>query len=151
MIRTALLLLATTGPAVALDLAECTRITHVSHGGEARHQDIGQGWVSWIEWWSQEGVYTDLHVADCQAQRVVVSRLREEYIRDRQFDRRDDGLEVFDRHLRRSPAFYSLNDLAEELARISPDTRLEDQTKESCACAAAYPDARGALEQFALN
>jgi hypothetical protein len=136
----------------ALGLDQCTRTTHVSHGGERVHADHGAGWVSWIDWWSQEGVYNDLHVADCTAQQQIITRLREERIRPtREFDPRRRGGEELDRHLRRAPALRSLPELAEALSAVGEDTRIEDMTAETCACAAAYPGARGKLTPFALN
>ncbi|MEM7489406.1 MAG: hypothetical protein AAF390_09815 [Pseudomonadota bacterium] len=151
MIKAAALLFATTGPAIALDLAECTRITNPSHGGEARHRDVGAEWTAWIEWWSQEGVFTDLKVADCGDHRLLTARLREENIKDRQFDRRRAGQEAFERYIGRSAAFYALADLAEALDGTARDIRIEDMTAEACACAAAYPETRGDLDAFALN
>ena len=54
-----------TGPAQALDLAQCDRVTHVSHGGEDMHRDLGEGRVMWRDWWSQEGTATDYIIEDC--------------------------------------------------------------------------------------
>ncbi|MEM8850579.1 MAG: hypothetical protein AAGE03_11160 [Pseudomonadota bacterium] len=145
------LALSVSTPAVALDLADCMRITNPSHGGEARHQDVGAEWTAWIEWWSQEGVFTDLKVADCAGHRLLTARLREENIKDRQFDRRRAGQEAFERYIGRAPAFYALDDLAETLDGSARDIRVEEMTQEVCACAAAYPDTRGDLDAFALN
>ncbi|MEL6586632.1 MAG: hypothetical protein AAFY65_10440 [Pseudomonadota bacterium] len=115
------------------------------------HRDLGAGRVAWMSWWAQEGVFTDLNVAECRAHRVLTSRLREENIKDRAFDRRDRGREVFDRHMRRAPAFFRLDDLAEDLALVGEDTRIEAITSETCGCAALYPDARGHLPAFVLR
>jgi hypothetical protein len=44
-----------------------------------------------------------------------------------------------------------LPELAQALGLVGEDTRIEEMTQETCACAAAYPDARGKLTPFALN
>jgi hypothetical protein len=151
MLRLATIFVALAAPAAALDLAQCTRTTHVSHGGEAMHRDLGAGRVAWAEWWSQEGVYVDAYVADCTEARALSTRLREENVRDRHFDRRDAGLAIIDRHTRRDPALFSLAGLADELKNTGEDIRLDDMAKEPCACASLYPDMRGAMMPFALN
>lgn len=138
-------------PALSLDLQQCDRVTHPSYGGAADHVDRGQGWVSWTGWWSNEGVYTELNVADCAARRHAVVRLHQERITDRAFDRRRQGAEVFDRHLRRSAPLWSLDELVEQLADVGGDARLMAMTMETCGCAAAYPGARGDLPRFELN
>ena len=43
------------GEAVALTLTECDRTTHISHGGEAEHRDLGEGRVTWRGGGSQDG------------------------------------------------------------------------------------------------
>ena len=152
MLRAAIISLALAGtPVSALDLAQCDRVTHLSHAGAARHMDHGDGHVSWVTWWAQEGVYTDLNVADCSDQTMLTSRLREENIKDRAFDRRDAGAEIFDRHIRRASAFFSLQDMADDLTRIGLETTVRPMASEVCACAAAYPDSRGDLTAFELE
>ncbi|MEM9795109.1 MAG: hypothetical protein AAF919_01380 [Pseudomonadota bacterium] len=151
MIRTALLLLFTAGPVTALDLAACTRVTNPSHGGEARHVDMEGDWVAWIEWWSQEGVFTDLKVADCVDHRLMTARLREENIRDRAFDRRAAAAQAFDTYARRASAFYDLDELATAMERVARDVRVEPMMAEVCGCAALHPEARGGLDAFALE
>ncbi|WP_179378471.1 hypothetical protein [Jannaschia marina] len=138
-------------PASALTLAECERTTHISHGGEADHMDHGDGWVSWTGWWEQEGSYAELHVAQCRDHRLAVSRLKEERIADRTFDRRRAGGEVFERHMRRSTPLRAIDELAEQLTAAGGETRLGPLLDEPCACAAAYPGARGDLPPFELN
>ncbi|TFL20219.1 hypothetical protein [Jannaschia formosa] len=147
----ALLLLATTAPGLALDLSQCRRITNPSYGGEARHQAMAGDWASWIEWWSQGGVYTDLKVADCGDQRLMTARMREENIKDRRFDRRTASMRAFETYAGRAPAFYDLNDLAAAMDRVAEDVRVEPMLREVCACAALHPDARGGLDAFALE
>lgn len=149
--RAAFVLLATAGPGVALDIADCTRVIHVSHGGEAGHMDMGNGWTAWTEWWSQEGVYSDLKVTQCAEGRQLTARLREERIRDRAFDRRRAGQDAFERYMGRAPAFWRMEDLQMTLNDAGGDTRIDDIREETCACAALYPEARGELTPFALN
>ncbi|WP_109566161.1 hypothetical protein [Jannaschia seohaensis] len=147
----ALFLLALTGPGLALDLSQCRRITTPSYGGEARHQAMAGDWASWIEWWSQEGVYTDLKVADCGDHRLMTARLREENIKDRRFDRRRAGMEAFETYAGRAAAFYDLDDLSAAMDRVAEDSRVEPMLREACACAALHPDLRGGLDAFALE
>ena len=152
MLRVLLLpVLATATPSLALDLAQCRRITNPSYGGEARHAAMGGDWASWIEWWSQEGLYTDLKVADCGDHRLMTARLREEHIKDRRFDRRREAMRAFETYAGRAPAFYDLGELAAAMARVAEDVRVEDMTAEACACAALHPEARGGLDAFALE
>ncbi|WP_308917530.1 hypothetical protein [Jannaschia sp. LMIT008] len=151
ILRAGLIALATAAPVAALELADCHRVTNPSHGGEAAHRDLSGGWVSWIEWWSQEGVFTDLHVADCDGHDQLTARLREENIGDRAFDRRRAASRVFEGYVGRAPAFYDMDDLADALARSARDVRVASMTAEVCACAAAYPNARGGLDPFALG
>ena len=74
--RFALLLAGVTlaGPLHALQLTECARTTHVSHGGEAEHVDLGAGRVMWRDWWSQEGSALTLVVMDCGAGTALRAR-----------------------------------------------------------------------------
>ncbi|MEL6518151.1 MAG: hypothetical protein AAFQ39_10560, partial [Pseudomonadota bacterium] len=69
-------------PAAALTLDDCNRTTHVSHGGEGGHMDLGAGRVLYGEWWSQEGVYVDVIVAHCGTGEFLKTRTREERIGD---------------------------------------------------------------------
>ncbi|SFJ28018.1 hypothetical protein [Jannaschia pohangensis] len=150
MIRAAVISFALVQPAFALELEQCNRTTNVSHGGEAGARDLGAGYVAWEVWWAQEGVASDLLVADCRGQMVLSSRLREEGVRDRAFDRRDAGRDVLDRFSRRSPAFFALADLARDLEGVGRDTVISPMVTEACPCAALYPDARGDLPAFEL-
>ena len=52
-------LMVTVLPVQALDVTQCDRITHVSHGGQDMHRDLGEGRVMWRDWWSQEGTASD--------------------------------------------------------------------------------------------
>lgn len=152
MMRAVVISLALAGtPVSALELGQCDRVTHLSHAGAARHMDHGDGHVSWVSWWAQEGVYTDLHVGDCTDQTVLTSRLREENIREFAFDRREAGADILDRHTRRASAFFSLQDLADDLSRLGLTAEVAPMDAEVCACAAAYPDSRGDLTAFELE
>lgn len=151
MIRIATISLALATPVAALDVAQCTRTTHVSHGGEAMHRDLGEGRVAWAQWWSQEGEFLDAYVADCANARALTTRLREANVGDRLFDRRDAGLEIIDRHTRRDPALFSLEALAADLEHTGEDIVISDMGMEPCACASLYPEMRGAMTPFVLN
>ena len=70
-------------PAQALSLGDCTRVTHVSHGGQADHVDLGEGRVMWRNWWSQEGSSTDIVIADCEPGQVLMFRTAEENMNTR--------------------------------------------------------------------
>ncbi|NQZ73065.1 MAG: hypothetical protein HRT60_08335, partial [Dinoroseobacter sp.] len=65
-------------PVQAFTLADCTRVTHISHGGEAGHRDFGGGVVGWANWWSQEGVEDVILLADCGEGRVLRTVTRSE-------------------------------------------------------------------------
>lgn len=126
----------------ALDLAACTRTTHISHGGEDGHRDIGGGRVLYRIWWSQEGTFSDYVVAECETGRALVTRAAEERIKDRApFDRRPAVTRVLDTHAGRDPIFFDLDRLEDALRHTGRDTRIETFAEEPCACAAAYPQA----------
>lgn len=139
------------GPAAAdpLTLAACERTTHPSHGGERAHRDLGAGKVAWVGWWSQEGTYSDLHVADCASGQMLRARMAEERISARApFDRRPLVAEVFERHTKASPAFFRLDRLAGDLKNIAEDIEITSLETDPCACAAAYPDHQGDRAAF---
>ena len=139
-------------PVAALALADCTRTTHPSHGGEAQHRDLGEGRVFWIEWWSQEGVYEDVLIADCRAGEVLRARTREERIGRRPaFDRTDKALAKIDTLMAGSAAFFTLQRVADSLKGIARDIETAALTQDPCGCAAAYPDATGAREPFEMD
>ena len=149
MIRLAIILFALcAGPVSALTLAECTRTTHISHGGEARHVDYGNGRVGYVDWWSQEGVYTDLVVMECRSGAFLRTRVREERVSDRYFDRTDKAIEVIVRELEAAPALFSFKRLAQALDGTGRDIELAVTEEETCACAALYPEALGDKAPF---
>ena len=143
--RLALIMLGLTAmPASALTLGECRAITHLSHGGVAGHVDYGGGRVGWVSWWSQEGVFTDLTVADCRTGEALTTRVREENISARApFDRRRVVREIIEREMSGAPAFFSFERLREAIHPRGRDIEIAVLDAEPCACAAAYPELRG--------
>ena len=136
-------------PASAVTLAECDRTTHVSHGGESGHRDLGAGRVGYAEWWSQEGVYTDLIIANCETGAFLKTRAREERMSERRpFDRTKDVVEIIERELAASPSLFSLERLALALDKTGRDIEVATLKTEPCACAALYPELRGDLTPY---
>ena len=151
MIRcvTYVLAIAAASPLAALTLEDCARTTHPSHAGEAQHHDYGGGNVGYVEWWSQEGVYTDVVIASCESGTFLRTRLREERISDRPpFDRTKAGKAVIETEMRVAPALFSFERLAASLDRVGKDIEIATLSEEPCACAAAYPELRGQKEPF---
>jgi len=139
-------------PAQALTIAECDRTTHISHGGEADHVDLGEGRVMWRDWWSQEGTATDFAIVDCAPGAALRFRTQEENMGPRlPFNRTDKALAIITRHESGARAFATLDRMAADLDGTAKDIRLETLTQETCACAALYPEARGGKTEFALN
>ncbi|MDJ0638247.1 MAG: hypothetical protein QNJ20_05395 [Paracoccaceae bacterium] len=131
-------------PAHALTLAECERVTHVSHGGESGHVDFGAGRVGWDDWWSQEGVYLDLLVAHCETGDVLRTRVLEERISPRPpFDRTNIVRKIIATEMAAAPALFSFERLAEAIHPKGRDIKLARLDAEPCACAALYPDLQG--------
>jgi len=140
------------GAAQALVPADCTRTTHISHGGEAQHEDLGQGRVIWQDWWSQEGIATDITVMDCGPGEALKARTAEENMGPRTpFDRTDDALDVIARHESGARVFATLSRMAEDLDRFARDVTLSVWATESCACAAFYPELKGDKPAFELG
>ncbi|MEL6645290.1 MAG: hypothetical protein AAFQ79_15270 [Pseudomonadota bacterium] len=139
-------------PAAALTLDDCNRTTHVSHGGEGGHMDLGAGRVLYGEWWSQEGVYVDVIVAHCGTGEFLKTRTREERIGERApFDRTEKALEIIETEVNGAPELFSLKRLAQALKNTGEDIELAKLGAEPCACAAVYPALRGDRAPFALN
>ncbi len=138
--------------AQALTLAECDRTTHISHGGETAHADLGDGRVMWQRWWSQEGTATDLFVVDCGPGHVLSARVAEERITDRPaFDRTDKALRILAEQEQGTRIFATLPRIAEALDDAAEDITLATLTQEPCACAAAYAGLRGDKTAFSLT
>jgi hypothetical protein len=140
------------GAAQALVPGDCARTTHVSHGGEADHVDLGEGRVMWRNWWSQEGTATDITVMDCAPGQALTARTAEENMGQRlPFSRTEDAMAVILLHEEGARVFATLNRIADSLSGIARDVRVEVLTQESCACAAFYPDLRGDKTTFKLE
>ena len=131
-------------PAVALSLAECDRTTHISHGGEADHVDLGEGRVMWRDWWSQEGTATSFTLVDCAPGTALMFRTQEENMGDRlPFDRTEKALVVIDRHESGARIFATFDRMAADLKGIARDIEIKTLNAEPCACSALYPETRG--------
>ncbi len=150
--RLTLILAALAAPASALTLAECRAITHISHGGVAGHVDYGAGRVGWVNWWSQEGVFTDLTVADCRTGEFLRTRVREDNISARApFDRRDAVREIIETEMAGAPALFSFARLRDAIHPKGKDIELAVLETEPCACAAAYPELRGSRTPYEVS
>lgn len=145
-------LLGSVGTAQALTLSDCTRTTHVSHGGEAGHADLGDGRVMWRDWWSQEGTYSDYIVADCGPGDALRFRAAEERMSERlPFDRTDAALGIVREMEAGARAFATLERMGEAVADVAKDVRVSAFDAEPCACAAAYPELRGDKTEFEMR
>ncbi len=140
-------------PLQALTLAQCDRITHVSHGGESDQTDLGEGRVMYMTWWSQEGTSKDITLMDCASGAALRFRAAETNMtRGRtSFDKVDAALEVIALHESGARAFATFDRIAADLARIARDIELYTSEEESCACAALYPDALNGKRPFDLE
>lgn len=148
----AFFLLCLAGPVYAIELAQCERTTHVSHGGEDMHRDLGEGRVMWRDWWSQEGTATDYTIMDCGPGEALTFRTAEVNMGDDiPFDRTDDALKVIDRHEAGARIFATLMRMADDLNRIAKDISIDTWERESCACAALYSELRGEKTGFELK
>lgn len=137
------------GAGAETTLAACTRTTHVSHGGEDLHQDLGEGRVMWREWWSQEGTSTDYVIVDCGTGAGLTFRTAEENIGARApFDRTGAALEVIALHESGARVFATLDRMAEDLRGVARDVSLYDIPGEPCACAALYTRLRGSWPAY---
>ncbi|MEM0946872.1 MAG: hypothetical protein AAGK37_05670 [Pseudomonadota bacterium] len=142
-------LLTTCTAALAVVPTACDRTTHVSHGGETGHRDFGGGRVGYAEWWSQEGVYTDLVIMTCHSGEFLRTRVREERVSERSFDRTEKAIALIARELRAAPELFSFRRLASVLDGTGRDIEIAVADAETCACAAFYPDARGTKTPYA--
>ena len=140
------------GQTVALTLTDCDRTTHISHGGEADHVDLGEGRVMWRDWWSQEGTATSFTVVDCGPGTALTFRAAEDNMGTRlPFDRTDKALAVIERHESGARAFATFDRMAADLEGIARDIDIITLNAEPCACAALYPEARGDKTEFMLG
>lgn len=139
-------------PVQALSLSDCTRVTHISHGGEADHVDLGDGRVMWRDWWSQEGSSTDILIADCAPGEVLKLRTAEENMNARApFNRTEDAMGVIARHESGARVFATLERIAEDMRSFARDVEVSRLDVENCACAALYPELRGDKTAFRLE
>ena len=145
-------LMLTAQSARALDLAQCTRVTHVSHGGEADHVDLGEGRVMWRKWWSQEGTATNYMIEDCaKGQRLDVRTAEVNMHPTRtSFDKTDDALAIIALHESGARVFATLQRIAKDLDRVGRDITISTPRAQSCACAALYPTDQGSLIPYSL-
>ncbi len=149
IISTAAMLIA--DGANALSLSDCRRITHISHGGEYGHRDLGEGRVIWTHWWTQEGSYKGYALVECATGETLSFRTAEENMGpEGAFDRTNDAREVLDRHQSGSRVFATFPRIAADLQYIARDITVTTETDETCACAAAYPELRGEKTEFTL-
>lgn len=138
------------GPVQALELAQCERVTHVSHAGQDKHRDLGDGRVIWRDWWSQEGTFSDYTIMDCGPGEALTFRTAEVNMGDDiPFDRTDDALDVIERHESGARVFATLRRMAEDLDGVARDVAVRTWEAESCACAALYAGMRGDKVAFA--
>ena len=138
-------------PASALTLDDCDRTTHNAHSGEARQQVFDGGRVSWVEWWSNEGVFTDLVVMDCKSGIFLKTRTLDEGITNRWFDRRAEAMNVLMVEMSGAPSLFSFDRLAAALKNVGENIRIASADTESCACAAAHPELLGSKTAFELE
>lgn len=130
-------------------LEACTRTTHISHGGEDQHRDLGQGRVIWRDWWSQEGTASDFTIMECAPGTALQFRAAEERMNDRPpFDKTAKAMDVVARHHAGARLFATFDRMAADLEKIARDIRIVTHHTESCACAAAYPALRGTKTAF---
>lgn len=151
LVQAALVCLVAT-QARSLTLAQCDRVTHISHGGESDQADLGEGRVMWIDWWSQEGTATDITIMECASGAALSFRAAETNMtRGRTpFDKTDQALDVIALHESGARAFATFDRIATDLDRIARDIRQHIATEESCACAALYPEMQNGKTPFDL-
>ena len=148
----ATMMLLGTGGADALALSDCARTTHISHGGEDMHMDLGEGRVMWRDWWSQEGTTTHLSVSECGSGEMLRFLTAEQNMSDRlPFDRTERALGIVADHHLGSRVFATLPRLAEALDKTARDITRVTLAEENCACAALYPELRGEKTEFVLD
>ena len=140
------------GPVAALTLGDCDRTTHFSHAGESDHRDLGAGRVSYVEWWSQEGVYDDVVLVNCGSGKFLRTRVRETRISNRApFDVTKKARSLIVVELTASPALFSFERLADALKGTGRDIEIAQLKAEPCACAAQYPALRGSKTPFEVS
>ncbi len=148
VISCALTLSVLAGP-VAAAIEACDRVTHISYGGSAAHQDMGHGKVMWVDWWSQEGIFKDVWLADCKTGIALSLRTSEERIKERHvIDRTKRAIEKIERQAEAAPAFFTIDRVAGLVRKDGVDLQVAQYEDEFCACAQAYPELRGDKAAF---
>ena len=149
MLRMSFVLAICAQQVTGLSLPDCTRTTHISHGGEADHRDLGEGRVMWRDWWSQEGTATAFSIVECGSGEALMFRTAEENMGARlPFDRTVAALKVVERHESGARAFATFERMADDLDRIARDIEIKALDMQPCACAAAYPGLLGNMKPF---
>lgn len=140
------------GQAGAVALGDCTRVTHISHGGEAAHRDLGEGRVAWLDWWSQEGTAHDIVIVECASGEALRLRTAEENMTQRApFHRTERAVKIIEDEHRAARVFATLPRLAAALKGTARDIEELTLASEPCACAALYADLRGGKDAFVLE
>ncbi|MEM6308943.1 MAG: hypothetical protein AAF754_02745 [Pseudomonadota bacterium] len=145
------LLIAIAGPLAAITPEACKRTTHISHGGEIFHRDLGEGRVIWLDWWGQEGTYHELVLVECASGETLRFRTHEHNIAGtREYHRTERAWDVVQEAHEGSRVFATLPRIAEAVkeARVAENIALTTTQIETCACAAFYPDQRGEKTAF---
>lgn len=154
MIRALALLAVSAAPVLAepIALEACTRTTHVSHGGEALHRDMGEGRVAWIDWWSQEGSAVDIVLMDCAPGDALRFRTAEENMSARPpINKTERAWAIVEREHAGARVFATLERIATAVAPHARDVKITRLSEETCACAALYPAQRGNKQSFELG
>ena len=140
------------GQAGAVALADCTRTTHISHGGEAAHQDLGLGRVAWLDWWSQEGSAHDIMIVECASGEALRFRTHEDNMNTRPpFHKTEKAREILEKEHQAARVFTTLPRLAAAVEDVARDIEIFTLGDETCACAALYADLRGDKPAFELE
>ena len=140
------------GQAGALTLSECVRTTHISHGGEAKHRDMGEGRVAWLDWWSNEGIADRIFVVECASGEALYLLTAEERMSDRlPFRKTEKAEQILEQQHEGARVFATLSRIADAMKGTARDIELFSITEEPCACAALYADLRGDKTPFELR
>lgn len=138
-------------PLAALAPEACKRTTHISHGGEVFHRDLGEGRVIWLDWWGQEGTYHELVLVECASGETLRFRTHEHNIAGtREYHNTERAWAVVQDAHEGSRVFATLPRVAAavEEARVAENIALTNEPIETCACAAFYPEQRGDKTAF---
>lgn len=133
------------GQAQATVLAHCERITHVAHGGQSGHSDLGEGRVIWLDWWNQEGIAEDLVLVECASGDALRFRTVEENMNRRlPLRKTDEAMRIVATEHKAARVFATLPRIAAAVEGVARDVTLFSlASHETCACSALYPELRG--------